>query len=653
MAIRGGYRPHILRVDLDQGTITREPLPSEDILRKYVGGTGLGIYLLLRDAPPKAEATEADAPLIFMAGPLTGTPANNSSDWATICYNLLIPYSAGVGHGHGFWGAYLKHAGHEGIYITGRAEKPQYLWIDDDHVELRDASHLWGVNTRETERRLKVELGDEEFISVACIGPAGEAVLPGAMVKADRNHGSGKGSPGAVMGSKNLKAIAVRGTGAVPVFDPEGLVKTSAEWEENLMPDPAKSFVVPPSAMGLKDGGESREYYNRLGKTLRVAGKNMTDPEWGAQYSLNYVEACARWKITPQPSYNCKISCAYDVEITDGPYAGFVGSPCGGAENMEGAAAMIGVDDPSAVVIMTDFFDGLGLESGQFGTLMGAMFEAYSEGILTLEDTDGLDLTWGNWEAAMELVNRTVRREGIGAKLALGAKAMPEALGREKGMVEQMRAKILDVKGAGVVTHDQRQYWSVVFGELVAGTGPSIQGAGADRNSLPEIGYDKATPGVAHNADEALSKVEPVRRSQFAKLFWDSLGICMFSARGVNDSLRLTSLSLAQGVGWEDFDTKEAMAIGERVTNLMRLVYARRGFQKSDEFDISEKHLEAPPTGPSKGLSIKSYLPAMVDEYYGQMGWNVDTGIPTAETLKRLGMEEFLPDLGVTGSQSG
>jgi aldehyde:ferredoxin oxidoreductase len=312
---------------------------------------------------------------------------------------------------------------------------------------------------------------------------------------------------------------------------------------------------------------------------------------------------------------------------------------------MEGAAAMIGVDDPSAVVIMTDFFDGLGLESGQFGTLMGAMFEAYNEGILTLEDTDGLDLTWGNWEAAMELVNQTVRREGIGAKLALGAKAMPEALGREKGMVEQMRAKILDVKGAGVVTHDQRQYWSVVFGELVAGTGPSIQGAGADRNSLPEIGYDEATPGVAHNAAEALSKVEPVRRSQFAKLFWDSLGICMFSARGVNDSLRLTSLSLAQGVGWEDFDTEEAMDIGERVTNLMRLVYARRGFQKSDEFDISEKHLEAPPVGPSKGLSIKPYLPAMVDEYYGQMGWNVNTGRPTAETLKRLGMEEFLGDV--------
>jgi aldehyde:ferredoxin oxidoreductase len=162
----------------------------------------------------------------------------------------------------------------------------------------------------------------------------------------------------------------------------------------------------------------------------------------------------------------------------------------------------------------------------------------------------------------------------------------------------------------------------------------------------PELGYPEATPGVAHNAEEAVAKVGPVRMTQFSKLFWDSLGICVFAARGVPESLRLTSKSLAQGVGWEDFDLEEALTVGERVTNLMRLVYARRGFQKSDEFDISKKHLEPPPAGPAKGLSIKPYLPAMVDEYYSQMGWNVETGLPTPETLSRLGMEEFLGDIG-------
>ncbi len=646
MAIHGGYRPHILRVDLTEETISREPLPSEEVLRKYVGGTGMGLYYLLRDAPPQVEATDPEAPLIFMTGPLTGTPAVNSSDWVTICFHPLIPYAAGVGHGHGFWGAYLKHAGHEGIIFTGRASKPKYLWIDDDRVELRDASHLWGEDTRETERRLKLELGDEENISVASIGPGGEAQLPGAMVKADRNHGAGKGSPGTVMGSKNLKAIAVRGTGTVPLFDASGLVETATEWEENLDPDPSDPNAPQSPASPLKDGGVTRTYYSHLGKNLRVAGKNMTDPLWGAEFSRKYVEACSGWRVTPQPSYNCKVSCAYDVEITDGPFAGFVGSPCGGSENLEGAASIIGVDDPSAIVIMTDFIDGMGLEAGQFGSIMGAVYEAYNEGILTMEDTDGLDLTWGNWEAAMELINKTVRKEGIGAKLALGTKALPEALGGEKGLVEEMRGMVSDIKGAGASAHDRRQYWSVVFGETIAGGGASIQGWGVDAGADPELGYPEATPGPVHSVDEAVAKVDPVRRTQFSKLFWDCLGVCMFSVKGVKDAVRLSSTSLRQAVGWEGFELPEALTVGERVTNLMRLVYARRGFQKSDELDASAKHLEPPPAGPSRGLTVAPYLPAMVDEYYRQMGWNVDTGLPTPDTLRRLGMEEFLGDVG-------
>jgi aldehyde:ferredoxin oxidoreductase len=376
-----------------------------------------------------------------------------------------------------------------------------------------------------------------------------------------------------------------------------------------------------------------------------VVGKNMTDPEWGAEFSRKYAEACSRWRLSLMPSYNCKVSCAYNVEITDGPFAGFVGSPSGGAENMEGASAVIGVDDPAAVVVMTDFFDGMGLESGQFGSILGAVYEAYNDGILTLEDTDGLDLTWGNWEAAMELVNKTVRREGIGAKLADGVKALPEALGREKGLVEEMRSKVLDTKGAGVVMHDHRRYWSVFFGELIAGTGPSIQGHGTDLAIRPEIDDPETVPGIARSLDEALSKVGPVRSTQFEKLWWDSLGICWFSVSGVKDSVELTRRALAQAVGWDDFTVDEAVEVGERVTNLMRLVYGRRGFKKSDEFDVSPKHLETTAVGTGSDTGIAPYLPGMVDEYYTQMGWNVDTGLPTPETLKRLGMEEFLGDI--------
>jgi aldehyde:ferredoxin oxidoreductase len=471
--------------------------------------------------------------------------------------------------------------------------------------------------------------------------------MPGAMVKADRNHGAGKGSPGAVMGSKNLKAIAVRGTGTVPLFDASGLVATAAQWEENmgLGPDapghdPGRQSVI------LKDAGITRIYEDQADIGFTV-GKNMSDPAWTKGFTNGYVEACKRWKITPKPSYNCQVACAYDVEITDGPFAGFVGSPCGGSENMEGAAGTIGVDDPAAVVIMTDFFDSIGLESGQFGTILGAVYQAYNDGVLNLEDTDGLDLSWGNWESAMELVEMTIQREGMGARLADGIKALPEGLGREKGVVEQIQSKVLDVKGEGVIMHDLRHFWSAFFGEIVAGTGPSIQGEGADLGPRPDLGIDEAPPGVARSLDEALRKVGAVRRTQQAKLFWDTLGVCSFGLNGVKDSMVLTSKSLAAAVGWDDMDVREAFKVGERVANLMRIVYARRGFRKSDELDVSPRHLATTAEGTGSERGIAEYLPAMVDDYYRQMGWDVDTGLPTPQTLERLGMDEFSEEIAV------
>jgi len=196
------------------------------------------------------------------------------------------------------------------------------------------------------------------------------------------------------------------------------------------------------------------------------------------------------------------------------------------------------------------------------------------------------------------------------------------------------------------VMHDHRAYWSAFFDEVTAGYGPSTQGRGIDTRRRLDLGYPEAIPGVARNLDEALASVEPVCRTQIAKLFWDSLGVCTFGTTAVVDSMRLTSKSLAQAVGWEDFDEEEGFVVGERVINLLRLVYARRGFKKSDELDISPKFLEGTRVGPAKEHGIAPYLPGMVDEYYRQLGWNVDTGVPTPGTLRRLGMEEFLADVG-------
>jgi aldehyde:ferredoxin oxidoreductase len=312
---------------------------------------------------------------------------------------------------------------------------------------------------------------------------------------------------------------------------------------------------------------------------------------------------------------------------------------------MEGSSAIIGVDDPSAVVLLNDLYDSVGIEMGQFAPMMGAVYEAYNEGLFHQQYTGGLDLTWGNWESAMELINQAVRGEGFGAKLAQGPKAMPEAVGAERGIVEELRSKILDMKGGGAVMHDHRAAWSAFFCEMTAGYGASTQGRGTDTFRRPDLGYDEITPGVAGNLEEALRKVEPVYRTQIIKLFWDTLGICTFGTMGVPGSVRFSSTSLAQATGWEDFGEEEAFTVGERISNLLRLVYARRGFKKSDEFDLSPRFLEITHVGAAKEEGIAPYLPAMVDEYYRLQGWNVDTGVPTPETLKRLGMEEFIEDV--------
>lgn len=635
----GGFQDNVIRVDLTAGAISTEALPAEDVMRKWVGGTGLGVYYLLNEAPMGVKPTDPRAPLLFMTGPLAGTAAPSSANWVTICFHYSIPYAAAIGHGHGFWAARLKHAGFEGILIYGRAETPVYLWIDDGKIELRDATKFWGLGTRDTERLIQEELGDRDRISVACIGPGGESILPGAMIKTDRNHGAGKGSPGAIMGSKNLKAIAVRGTGAVPLADPVAFETVSGEWTKQLLGRPPGSV-----AGDNYDGGITRVYSPNIGDVYGVAAKNLTDPEAGKKFAQDWSAAAERWQLTPKPSYNCPIGCSYDLKITDGEFAGFRGSFCGGAENLEGASIMAGVTDPAQAAVLTELYDDMGLESGTFGTIISVAFEGYIRGWLTKEDTDGLELTWGNWEAAMALVEKTIKREGIGAKLAKGLKESARLLGDSHGHADEFRKITTHVKGAGINVHDWRTRDSILFGYLVAGSGPAHFGMGGDHRPLLEAGvtgHQRSTVGFSMNIEEAVGRVDAVRKSQLFKIWWDSLGICWFAVSGVPLALRTTVTAMQAATGWKDLTTDEALQVGERIINGLRLIYQKRGFTKDDEFDYGERYLESPPNGPAHGRSLEPYVSAMVDEYYRLMGWDVETGYVTNDGVKRLGLEEF------------
>jgi len=621
-----GHKDRVLRVDLGSRRVWTEPIPPPPVLRKYVGGTGLGLYYLIRDCPPGGKATDPATPLIFMTGPLAGTRAPSSSNYVVVSLHYDIPYAPGAGHSHGFWAAFLKFAGYEGLIVAGASPEPVYLWIEDDRVEVRDASSYWGMGTRETERRVKQELGgDPTTISVACIGQAGESLLPGAMIKNDRNHGAGKGSPGAIMGAKKLKAIAVRGTGAVSLATPRPFLATVTEWEQNLFVTPEGQ--QPPLGALWHNGGMTRQHGYMAGRGI-CAGKNLTDPVWGKAFSDKYMDACAQWRVDPQPSYNCTIACSYDVHIGSGPFAGFRASLCGGGEPFEGAAAMIGVEDPGAALALTDHYDDIGMEVGVGGAILGAAYEAYSRGIITRKETDGLDLSWGNYEAAMELLQQMIDRRGFGGRLAGGMKEAAAAMG---GGADRF---LVHVKGAGINMHDWRPMWGALLGQILAGTGPCHQ------IEYPSLAFQ--SPGLNPGGKGAA-----VRATQIQKLWEDCTGVCMFACQGVKDVTVLAPRAVAQATGWDDFTTDEAMVVGERVINLMRLIAVSRGFTKADELDVSPRLLEAPPGGPAAGVSMGPHLGAMVDEYYRLLGWEVDTGRPTAETIQRLGLGDVVEHLAL------
>jgi aldehyde:ferredoxin oxidoreductase len=450
-------------------------------------------------------------------------------------------------------------------------------------------------------------------------------MLPGAMVKNDRNHGAGKGSPGAIWGAKQLKAIAVRGTGAVSLAEPAAFSETAVQWEENLF-QPIEDGVLPLGAL-WHNGGMTRNH-GAMSERGMTAGKNLTDQSWSKGFSERYMEACAQWRVDPQPSYNCSIACAYDVRITSGPFAGSRVSLCGGGEPFEGAAGLIGVEDAGAALMMTEHYDDIGWESGLGGAVLGMAFEAFERGTLSLEDTDGLDLSWGNYESALEVIQQMMEHRGFGGRLAAGMKSAAEAVG---GDAEEF---LVHVKGSGINIHDWRPIWGTLLAQIIAGTGPSHQ-----------IAYNRLRwwdPAVTPD-----DQMDAIPAAQAEKIWQDCTGVCMFASQGVKDIDVLAPRAVAQATGWADFSPTEALAVGERVVNMMRLIALSRGFSKSDDLDVSPRLLEAPDAGPGAGRAFGPHLADRVDAYYRGMGWDTESGRPTTETLKRLDLLDVADQLGV------
>lgn len=627
MTTLGGFQGKLLGVDLTRRRTRTIRLPSDEILRTFGGATGVGLYLLSQEITPSVQPTEAECPFLILTGPLTGTMAPNSSHWVLVNLRDCPSYHVGLSHGHGFFGARLKHAGWDGIVVRGASEEPVYLWIDDDKVELRDAAPYWGMDTYETPRRIKLELGDPMEISVACIGPGGENLLSGAMVRADGVTAAARGEAGIAWGAKKLKAIAVRGTGRVAIADLPAFMDACEQWNRALY-----NFEVPPP----KWGAHSVSPHSHATPNGRVPGKNFTDPEFQVAWCQRWAQDAPKWKVRPVGSFNCEMACHHETTVTTGPLAGAVARGYGG-EIIQEIGPNLGIMDPGVAVALSGLVDGLGLDAGEIPRNIAMLMEAYNTGRLTREQVDGLDLTWGNHEAVIELLYKAIQREGIGAVLA----KQPREAGRALG-IEDLA---IHMKGTGFNDHDLRIHPGLVFQLLVAsGAGPAWQTEiglilrpGNTRSGAPDLGYEML------DATNPEGMAEAIYKGQLKKLWEDTLGICHNALKRIPGTWDPAIDALSSAVGWAGYSREEALMVGERLVTIQRLISLHRGYKPEDDFDISPRMLAGLDSGPAKGetLPVGPYLARWRTEYYDCLNWDPDTGAPRPEALKRVGMEEF------------
>jgi aldehyde:ferredoxin oxidoreductase len=613
-----GYMGRLAEVNLSSGCVKEEVL-DEATVKKWVGGAGLGAKILLEEVPPGIEWDSPENRLVFTAGPLAGTMMFGSGTF-NVATKGPMTNLAGVSQANGYFGAYLRLSGFDGLVLRGRSEEWVTLWIHDGRVEIRPAAGLLGLDAWETEDAVRAELGaGERDVSVFAIGPAGEHGVRYAAIVGDRGHVASKNGVGAVMGSKRVKAIVVsRGSFEVPVYDPHALRLANLECFEA-----AKAFGT---TWKWGTGGG----FSNLARSGALPVKNYTTSLYPEHESMNGQTLRTKFEVRSMPCFRCAISHVKEVTVTEGPYAGFTGEEPE-YEQLAAWGSQIGNTDLGATVMLTREVDRLGLDCNEASWAIGWAMECFEKGVFTLWETDGLDLSWGSVESVRTLLGRIARREGfLGGLLAEGVMRASRKVG---GAAEQWA--IYTMKGYTPRGHDHRGggRWPELFDTCVSDTG-TIQAAWSGIH--PQFVDQPPLEDVFDHAE--VSRVV----GDFAgyRTFDDCLGICRLAAP--HPKPLLACFNAVTGWDWTLRDAREA---GLRVITALRLFNLRHGHDPKNERP-SARYGSVPVDGPAEGRDIMSRWEEMRSDYYRRMGFDPKTGIPTAETLKRLGLEAYAPNAG-------
>jgi aldehyde:ferredoxin oxidoreductase len=611
-----GWMGKILRVDLTSGSIQEERLETET-MEMYLGGSGIGAYYLYQEVPPAVAWDDPENRIIMASGPLGGTTVSGTGTFSLVTKgpmtNLAVTTQA-----NGFWGAYLKFAGYDGVIIQGRAAKWVYLHIGDGGARLRDASSILGKDTWEMEKAIRDDLKTTKKTSVFGIGPAGENQVRYAVVAGDKGHIASKNGCGCVMGSKRLKAIAIsRVKRPVPVHDKDLLSGRTRALDK----DSKEAFG------GLIYNWGTGGTFSPMHEVGVLPVRNYTTSVFPEHEQMNGQYIRTHFEHKSKPCWACRLKHVKTVKVTEGPYAG-----CEGEEpEYECLAAwgpLVGNTDPGAVVMLSNLTDRLGLDVNEAGWTIAWVMECYEKEIFKTKDLDGLEMHWGNVEGIRVMLEKISRREGIGDLLAEGVKRASEKIGGES-----TKMGVYVRKGTTPRSHDHRGRWAELFDHCVSATGTIQSGAYLISPALfgmPPISPVTSSPWEIAGAS---AKIEGWY------VFLDSLGICRFTA--INPQLTVDCMNAVTG---KKITVTDALTIGRRIINLLRVFNFRQGLDPSLETP-SFRYGSTPTDGPAEGKDIEPYFQWMKSFYFELMGWDPATGKPLPQTLKSLGLEKLVADL--------
>lgn len=599
-----GMAGRLLRVNLTQKTLKVEATPTELFARGF-GARGVGAELLYKELPAHTDPLGPENMLIFLTGPLEGTLAPGANKiTATFRSPLTGTYSFSLCGGH--LAAELKFAGFDGLILTGRAEHPVYLWIHDGRAELKDASGVWGKFAYETAQALRREL-HEPLARIAVIGPAGEKQVRYACIQADDGREFGRGGAGAVMGAKNLKAIAVRGSGQVAVADPAGLERLVEEMYAELAQHPKARVRRQYGTNEMVAGTNNLGYW---------ATRNFTTGQFEQTERLTGPALRERLYTGDTSCYACPVACGKLSPVKSGPFKGReIEGP--EFETLGLLGPNCGIADPDIITAATALCDSYGYDTMSAGVVVSMAMEAFERGVISTADTGGIDLRFGSGQALLAILEDIGERRGLGDLLAEGSRRAAEQLG-----VPELA---MHVKGQELATYDPR-------GVVGMGLSYAISPKGGHHMIAPTMGAEVAGDPARRLVPEGKAKL--VRDTQLIMTIVDSLALCSSMRFVLGPKAMLAVYSAVTG---REIDEPGALLLAERITNLERLFNLREGFNRAADTLPKRLLRELMPTGPSAGNVVP--LEPMLDEYYALMGWDAQ-GVPTPERLKALGLLE-------------